>query len=52
MQKSRSSIQTFLLDTNVFIAAVKDPERQTSTFQFLLKIIKDPSIRRDRGPER
>jgi len=29
----------------VFIAAIKDPERQTSTFQLLLKIIKDPSIR-------
>jgi len=45
MQKSRGSTQTFLLDTNVFIAAVKDPERQTSTFQLLLKIIKDPSIK-------
>lgn len=45
MRKSRPSIRTFLLDTNVFIAAVKDPERQTSTVQLLLKIIKDPSIR-------
>lgn len=45
MRKSRPSIRTFLLDTNVFIAAIKDPERQTSTFQLLLKIIKDPSIR-------
>ena len=45
MQKSRGSTQTFLLDTNVFIAAVKDPERQTGTFQLLLKIIKDPSIK-------
>lgn len=44
MRKLRSSTQTFLLDTNVFIAAIKDPERQTSTFQLLLKIIKDPGI--------
>jgi predicted nucleic acid-binding protein len=34
-----------LLDTNVFIAAIKDPERQTGTLQLLLKIIKDPGIR-------
>jgi predicted nucleic acid-binding protein len=45
MQKSRGSTQTFLLDTNVLIAAVKDPERQTSTFQLLLKIVKGPSIK-------
>ncbi len=44
MRKLRSSTQTFLLDTNVFIAAIKDPKRQTSTFQLLLKIIKDPCI--------
>jgi predicted nucleic acid-binding protein len=29
----------------VLIAAIKGPERQTSTFQLLLRIIKDPSIR-------
>ncbi len=45
MQKLRISIQTFLLDTNVFIAAIKDPKRQTRTLQLLLKIIKNPSIR-------
>ena len=45
MQRSRPSTQIFLLDTNVLIAAIKDPEKQTSTFQLLLKIIKDPSIR-------
>ena len=44
MRKLRSSTQTFLLDTNVFIAAIKDPEGQTSTFQLLLKIIKNPGI--------
>ncbi|MFN4133030.1 MAG: type II toxin-antitoxin system VapC family toxin [Candidatus Hadarchaeales archaeon] len=45
MQKSRGSTQTFLLDTNMFIAAIKNPERQTSTFQLLLKIVKDPNIK-------
>jgi len=45
MRKSRPSTRTFLLDTNVLIAAIKDPERETGTFQLLLKIIKDPSIR-------
>lgn len=45
MRRSRSSTQTFLLDTNVFIAAIKAPERQTSTFELLLKLIKDPDIR-------
>ncbi len=34
-----------MLDTNVFIAAIKAPERQTSTFELLLKLIKDPDIR-------
>jgi len=45
MRRSRPYTRTFLLDTNVFIAAVKHPRRQTSTFQLLLKIIKDPGIR-------
>ena len=45
MRELRISTQTFLLDTNVFISAIKDPERQTSTLQLLLKIIKDPDIR-------
>lgn len=45
MRKLRPSTRTFLLDTNVLIAAIKGPERQTSTFQLLLRIIKDPSIR-------
>lgn len=45
MRKSRPSTQTFLLDTNVFIAAIKDPERQTSALRLVFKIIKDPGIR-------
>jgi len=44
MQRSRGSTRKFLLDTNVFIAAVKDPERQTDTLRLLLKFVKDPGI--------
>ncbi len=45
MKKSRLAIRTFFLDTNVFIAAIKDPTRQTGTLQLLLKIIGDPGIK-------
>ena len=44
MPKPSGSTRKFLLDTNVFIAAVKDTERQTGTLRLLLKIITDPSI--------
>ncbi len=44
MPKPSGSTRKFLLDTNVFIAAVKDPERQTGTLRLLLKIITDPGI--------
>jgi predicted nucleic acid-binding protein len=45
MKKSKPAIQTFLLDTNAFIAAIKDPTRQTDTLRLLLELIKEPSIR-------
>ena len=44
MRRSSGSTRKFLLDTNVFIAAVKDPERQTGTFRLLLKIVMDHGI--------
>ncbi|MFH1821604.1 MAG: PIN domain-containing protein [Methanobacteriota archaeon] len=44
MRRSSGSTRKFLLDANVFIAAVKDPERQTDTLRLLLKIVKDPGI--------
>jgi predicted nucleic acid-binding protein len=47
MKRSRSAIQTFLLDTNVFIAAVKNPTRQTDTLRLLLKLIRGPNIRKE-----
>ena len=45
MRRSKPATRTFLLDTNVFIAAIKDPTRQTNTLRLLLEFIKNPSIR-------
>lgn len=45
MKKSKPAIQTFFLDTNVFIAAIKDPTRQTGALELLLKIIRSPNIK-------
>lgn len=45
MKKSKPVTQTFLLDTNVFIAAIKDPTRQSNTLRLLLEFIKNPSIK-------
>jgi len=35
----------FLVDTNVLVAAIKNPEKQTNTFRLLFKIIADPNIK-------
>lgn len=45
MRRSRLATQTFLVDTNVFIAAIKNPKRQTKSLQLLLKIIENPNIK-------
>ena len=45
MQRSRLATRIFLVDTNIFIAAVKDSKRQTGSLQLLLRIIEDPSIK-------
>ena len=45
MRRSEPPIQTFLLDSNVFIAAIKDPRRQTETLRLILKIIQDDNIK-------
>ena len=36
---SARSTRTFLLDTNVFVAAVRDPRRETATPRFLLNVL-------------
>ena len=45
MKRSRPATKTFLLDTNVFISAIKDPGKSTETLRLILKIIGDPSIK-------
>jgi len=42
MKRSEASIQTFLLDTNVFISAIKEPKKQTDTLKLIIKIISEP----------
>lgn len=37
---SSGGIRTFLLDTNVFIAAVKDPRRETATLRLILEFLR------------
>lgn len=44
MKKPARDIRTFLVDTNAFIAAVKNPQKHTNTLGLLLRIIDDPSI--------
>ena len=39
MPASEKSTRTFLLDTNVFVAAIKDPRKETATFRFLLTLL-------------
>lgn len=34
-----------MLDTNVLVAAIKNPRKETGTLKLLTKIIQDPSIR-------
>jgi len=33
-----------LLDSNVFIAAIKNPRKQTTTLRLLVKIVENPDI--------
>lgn len=44
MRRSKYDTRIFLLDTNVFISAVKDPRRQTGALRLILHIIGEPSI--------
>jgi len=44
MRRQRPATQTFLLDTNVFISALKEPRKQTDTLRLILKIIEEPSL--------
>ena len=44
MRRSKSVTQIYLLDTNVFISAIKEPRRQTGTLRLILHIIGEPTI--------
>ena len=44
MRRSEPTIQTFLLDSNVFIAAIRNPKKQTGTLRLVLEIIEDQDV--------
>ncbi len=44
MRRSEPIIQTFLLDSNVFIAAINNPKKQTATLRLLVEIIEDQNV--------
>jgi len=44
MKNLKKDTRTFLLDTNVFIAAIKYPKKETKTLQLILKIIEREDI--------
>ncbi len=44
MKNSKKDTPMFLLDTNVFIAAIKAPKKYTKTLQLMLVMIEDEDI--------
>jgi predicted nucleic acid-binding protein len=44
MKKPKPATQLFLLDTNLFISAIKNPRKQTGTLRLILHIIGEPTI--------
>jgi len=45
MRRSGQGTRAFLLDNNVFIAAIKEPTRETATLRLILRLIQDRGIR-------
>ena len=45
MKRSGRDIQTFLLDTNVFVSAIKKPAKQTNTLRLIIKIVNEPALK-------
>ncbi len=45
MPASGKNTQTFLLDTNVFVAAIKSPRRETATLRFLPALLEREDVR-------
>lgn len=44
MPASERTTRTFLLDTNVFVAAITNPRRETDTLRFLLTILRRKDV--------
>lgn len=44
MRRQKTATQTFLLDTNLFISAIKDPRKETETLRLILRVIEEPDI--------
>ena len=44
MKSSKKGTRIFLLDTNVFVAAIKAPKKETKTLQLILTIIEREDI--------
>jgi len=44
MRRSKKDTRKYLLDTNVFIAAIKDPKKETKTLQLILEMIEREDI--------
>ena len=45
MKRSRGNTRSFLLDNNVFVAAIAHPKRATGTLGLILHLIADPGVR-------
>lgn len=45
MKRSQGSAQSFLLDNNVFVAAIAHPKRSTGTLRLILHMIADYRVR-------
>ncbi len=43
-KKSEKSIRLFLVDTNLFIASIKNPKKETTSLKLLLGLIDDATI--------
>lgn len=43
-KKSKQNIRRFLVDTNLFIAAIKNPNRETTSLKLLLDLIDNKNI--------
>ncbi len=43
-KKSEENIRLFLVDTNLFVAAIKEPKKETASLKLLLELTNNPGI--------